>query len=154
MEDLQTWRVTKYKYFTASILTLISVPSAPNRLIFNTFVETDRHHRDWSPPKPTSPSSGSVVAEADVWRSDTKGGSEGPAALRLDCEQTGGRTRDTAAQRGEKNSSDAEETDGASQQDVSSPWPCLKETSEILGSDKMFIIFCIFISPEVGKIEV
>lgn len=53
-----------------------------------------------------------------------------------------------------KNSSDAEETDGASQQDISSPWPCLKEMSEILGSGKMFIIFCIFISPEVGKVQV
>lgn len=57
-----------------------------------------------------------------------------------------------------KNSSDAEETDGASQQDTSSPWPCLKEMSEILGSGRSslrltFIIFCIFISLEVGKVE-
>lgn len=95
-----------------------------------------------------------LSAEADVWHSNTKGGSEGHVALHLDCEQTGGKTRDAAAQQGEKNSSDAEETDGASQQDVSSPWPCLKEMSEILGSDKMFIIFCIFISLEVGKVEV
>lgn len=101
-----------------------------------------------------------LSVQADVWHSDTKGGSEGHAALHLDCEQAGGKTRGTAAQQGEKkNSSDAEETDGASQQDASSPRPRLKEMSEILGSEKSpfrltFIIFCIFALLQVGKVDV
>lgn len=115
--------------YPSSILTVVSVPSTPNRLIFNTSADTDRwflqtltsstlistktHNNTWQVHAV------GLCAEADVWRSDTKGGSEGHAALHLDCEQTGGKTRDTAAQQGEENSSDAEETDGASQQDIS-----------------------------------
>lgn len=54
------------------------------------------------------------------------------------------KTRDMAAERGEKKKyiSDAEETDGASQQDIPHPWPYSEEMFAIVGSKNNSWLFC------------
>lgn len=57
-----------------------------------------------------------------------------PYPYALDCVEAGETWRDMAAEQGEQSSSDVEETDGDSQQDVPLLWPDSKETLETVGS--------------------